>query len=45
MEAVAELSGKQGALGVYGLDVGREHIYFLWDEDIGDIWMMDVVTE
>ncbi len=42
---VAELGGKPGALGVYGLDVGREHIYFLWDEDIGDIWMMDVVTE
>ena len=29
----------------YGLGVGREHIYFLWDQDFGDIWVMDVVTD
>ena len=42
---VAELDGKSGALGIYGLSVGSEHIYFLWEEDFGDIWVMDVVTD
>jgi serine/threonine protein kinase/Tol biopolymer transport system component len=42
---VADLSGRPGALGIYGLGAGREHLYFLWDQDIGDIWVMDVVTD
>ncbi len=42
---VVSLDGRIGNLGMYGLSVGREHLYFTWEETLGDIWVMDVVTD
>ena len=40
--AAAELTGRHGRLG-FGLSVDESYIYFNWWEDVGDIWVMDVV--
>ena len=42
---VADLSGKRGSQGVYALATDGEYLYFTWEETLGDIWVMDVVTE
>ena len=42
---VVDLAGRPGTAGQFALEVGREHIYFVWNEDVGDIWVMDVVPE
>ena len=44
---VADLAGKRGELGVNNnfLATDGKHLYFLWREDFGDIWVMDVVRE
>ena len=42
---VVDLAGRPGKAGQFALEVGHEHIYFIWDEEIGDIWVMDVVRE
>ena len=41
---MTELEGKPGALGNAALATDGEHLYFAWEEDLGDIWVMDVVT-
>ena len=39
-----ELTGKRGALSVFGSAAFDGHyLYFVWREDQGDIWVMDVV--
>lgn len=40
---MTDLSGKPGTLGGEALDTDGEYIYFTWEEDLGDIWLMDVV--
>ena len=40
---VTNLSGRRGRLGRSGTD-GR-YVYFTWQEDLGDIWVMDVVQD
>ena len=42
---MTELEGKPGALGNAALATDGEHLYFAWEEDLGDIWVMDVVTD
>jgi hypothetical protein len=37
------LSQRAGSLGSWALAVGAEHLYFTWSNDVGDIWVMDVV--
>ncbi len=37
------LAGRAGAIGTYGLAVDAQYIYFTWREDLGDIWVMDVI--
>jgi Tol biopolymer transport system component/serine/threonine protein kinase len=41
---VARLSGKQGNLGNEGLTASEHYLYFTWENSLGDIWVMDVVT-
>ena len=39
---VTNFRGKRGSLGSESLATDGEYIYFSWEEDIGDIWVMDV---
>ena len=41
---LTDLAGKRGGLGPDGLATNGEYIHFRWKDDIGDIWVMDVVT-
>jgi Tol biopolymer transport system component len=38
-------SGRIGSLGPLALATDGEHLYFAWQEDIGDIWVTDVIYE
>ena len=37
--------GRRGNAPVYGPATDGRYLYFTWEEDIGDIWVMDVVQE
>lgn len=41
---VADLLGRRGRLG-RGLSTDGDHLYFTWEEDLGDIWVMDIVSD
>ena len=41
---VTDFAGRPGRLG-WDMDVDDEYFYFTWWEDVGDIWVMDVVTD
>ncbi len=40
-----DLTGRPGEVGGLSLDTDGEFLYFTWQEDLGDIWVMDVVTD
>ena len=40
---VANFFGREGRIG--DIDTDGRFLYFSWVEEIGDIWVMDVVTE
>ena len=42
---VTDLRGKRGSIGRRALATDGEYLYFTWEEDTGDIWVMDVVTD
>ena len=42
---MTDLVGKRGTLGGDALATDGEHLYFTWAEDVGDLWVMDVVRE
>jgi len=42
---VTDLSGRGGAPGSEALTTDGEYLYFTWEEDLGDIWVMDVVRD
>ncbi len=42
---LTDFSGKRGNLGSFALATDGQYLYFTWEEDLGDIWVMDVVTE
>ena len=42
---VTRFSQKTGSLGDDALAVGEQYVYFTWRNDLGDIWVMDVVTD
>ena len=44
-KTVADFSGKRGALSLFTLATDDQYLYFGWEEDFGDIWVMDVVTD
>jgi Tol biopolymer transport system component len=37
---VMDVSGRRGAVGSYGTPTDGKYIYFTWDEDLGDLWVM-----
>ena len=42
---VTELAGRRGSIMEYNLATDGRYLYFTWSDDLGDIWVMDVVTE
>ncbi|GMR24097.1 MAG: hypothetical protein BMS9Abin37_2594 [Acidobacteriota bacterium] len=42
---LTDLTGKRGRRGNFALSTDGEYLYFTWAEDLGDIWVMDVVTD
>ncbi len=42
---LTDLVGKRGELGILSLTTDGRYLYFSWEEDTGDIWVMDVVAE
>jgi Tol biopolymer transport system component len=41
---LADLSGRRGGLGDHGTPTDGRFVYFTWNEDLGDIWVMDIVS-
>jgi Tol biopolymer transport system component len=39
---VASFTGRRGVLGPNSLSTDGHYLYFTWEEDLGDIWTMDV---
>ena len=42
---VTDFSGRHGSLNWFSLATDGEYLYFNWEEDLGDIWVMDVAQE
>ena len=42
--AMTDLSGRRGSMGPYALATDGQYLYFTWEDDLGDIWVMDMVT-
>jgi len=42
---MTDLAGKRGSLHSVCLATDGQYLYFCWDENLGDIWVMDVVTD
>jgi Tol biopolymer transport system component len=42
---VTRFSKQHGNLAPEGLAVGERDLYFIWQNNLGDIWVMDVVTD
>ena len=38
------LTGRQGTIGANGLATDGQFLYFTWQEDLSDIWVMDVAN-
>ena len=45
VEAMTDLVGRQGRLSAECLATDGQFLFFAWREDLGDIWVMDVVTD
>ncbi len=41
----SELCGRNGQMGVVALSTDGKHLYFTWEEELSDIWVMDVEHE
>ena len=42
---LTRFSQKTGSLGRYSLAADEEYLYFTWRNDLGDIWVMDVLSD
>ncbi len=42
---LTDLAGRRGRLGYETPSTDGQYLYFIWAEELGDIWVMDVVTE
>jgi len=42
---VTDLAGRRGRLGYEAPSTDGQYLYFIWAEELGDIWVMDVVTD
>jgi serine/threonine protein kinase/Tol biopolymer transport system component len=38
---LVDLSGRRGSLNVYGTPSDGKFVYFIWEENLGDIWTME----
>ncbi len=45
VQAMTELVGRQGRVSATCLATDGQFHFFAWREDLGDIWVMDVVTD
>jgi hypothetical protein len=45
MRPMTDLVGRSGALGNLANATDGRYLYFTWQEDLGDIWVMDVVWD
>ena len=43
-QVVADLSGRRGSVGIYSTHSDGKFIYFIWEENLGDIWTMTVAS-
>jgi len=43
--AVTNFTGRRGTAGPNALATDGTYLYFTWDEDLGDVWTMTVVSE
>ena len=39
---VTDFEGRPGNLGGHGLATDGEYLYFTWEQDLGDLWVMSV---
>ena len=44
-QPLTDLTGRRGTLSPLALATDGEYLYFTWGEDLGDIWVMDVVQD
>lgn len=44
-QPLTDLKGRRGTLGTPALATDGRHLYFTWRDDVGDIWVMDVVPQ
>ena len=44
-QLVVDLTGRRGRLDRFSLATDGEFLYFSWEEDEGDLWLMDVVMD
>jgi len=42
---MTDLSGRRGNLGEVALATDGQQLFFTWEEDIGDLWVMEVSSE
>jgi hypothetical protein len=42
---LVDLSGRLGSLGVYSMPSDGKFLYFIWEEDLGDIWTMEAAVK
>ena len=41
---MTDFSGRRGSMGPIALATDESYLYFTWEDDLGDIWVMDMVT-
>lgn len=41
---LVDLSGRPGDMGLYGTPTDGRFVYFTWNDDLGDIWVMDAAS-
>ena len=42
---ITDFSGRPGTLGSWSLATDASYVYFTWEEELGDLWVMDVVDD
>ena len=42
---ITDFAERRGNLSARAFATDGDYVYFTWEEDLGDIWVMDVVTD
>ncbi|MFQ5639799.1 MAG: hypothetical protein ACE5IR_17600 [bacterium] len=45
MRQLTDLRVRNGQMGLYSLATDGEYLYFSWEEELGEIWVMDMEQE